>query len=499
MRQYQLFIDGKFVDAANGATFETRNPSDGTVVAAVARAGREDIDQAVAAARRAFDEGPWPTMSPRQRSDVLLRMAKLLQDRQAELSKLEAEDAGHTLRAANLFTIPIGIYHWQYFAEEAERISYTEPVPRTDFPAPAWQFVRREPYGVCAGIIPWNFPFIMAVWKSGPALATGNTVVLKPSPYTPLTALELARVAQEAGLPDGVLNVVPGTGTVAGEALVRDPRVDRVGFTGSTAVGKRVMQLASGTLKQITLELGGKGPTILLDDADLDIAVAGALWSVYLHSGQMCEAGTRCFIPAAMYDEVVARLVEVSETLKVGSALDFETDIGPLIDHRQVDTVKRYVQLGLDEGAKLLTGGDVPQGVPEGGYYFQPTIFGNVQNSMKIAQEEIFGPVLSVIKYESVEDAVRMANDTVYGLSGSVWSRDIPRALEVAGRLRLGTVWINDHHIFSAAAPHGGYKQSGIGRELGRWGLDEYLQVKHVHVDQTPTKQQKFWYQVIGL
>ena len=499
MRQYQLFIEGEFADAADGATFESRNPSDGTAMATVARAGRKDVDRAVGAARRAFDEGPWPTMSPRDRSRILLRMAELLQRRQSDLSQLEAEDAGHTLRAASLFTIPLAIYHWQYFAEQAERLDYTEPVPRTDFPAPAWQFVRREPYGVCAGIIPWNFPFIMAVWKSAAALATGNTVVLKPSPYTPVTALELARVAQEAELPAGALNVIPGTGPVAGEALVTHPRVDRVGFTGSTAVGKRVMQLASGTLKKITLELGGKGPTLLLDDADLDIAIPGALWAVYLHSGQMCEAGTRCFVPASMYDDVVARLVEQSEMLKVGSALDFETDLGPLVDRRQVDTVKRYVQIGLDEGAKLLTGGGVPAGAPAGGYYFEPTIFGEVENSMKIAQEEIFGPVLSVIRYESVEDAVRMANDTVYGLSGSVWSRDIPRAVEIAGRLRLGTVWINDHHIFSAAAPHGGFKQSGIGRELGRWGLDEYLQVKHVHVDQTPTKEQKFWYQVIGL
>jgi aldehyde dehydrogenase (NAD+) len=280
---------------------------------------------------------------------------------------------------------------------------------------------------------------------------------------------------------------------------VTDPRVDKVGFTGSTAVGRRIMQLASGSLKKVTLELGGKGPSILLDDADLDVAVPGALWGIYLHSGQMCEAGTRCFVPASLYDEVVARMVELSEGLKIGSALDFETDIGPLVDHRQIDTVKRYVQIGQDEGAKLLTGGSVPQGVPEGGYYFEPTIFGGVNNDMRIAQEEIFGPVLSLIRYESVEDAIRMANETIYGLAGSVWSRDVPRALQVAKRIRAGTVWINDHHLLSAAAPHGGYKQSGLGRELGRWGLDEYLQIKHIHVDQTPTKEQKFWYQVIGL
>jgi aldehyde dehydrogenase (NAD+) len=499
MRDYKLFIDGEFVDAVSGETFETRNPSDGSVIATVARAGSEDVDRAVEAARKAFDEGPWPSMTPQERSAILLRMAELLQERQSELSQLEAEDAGHTLRMANLFTIPLGTYHWQYLAEEAGRLEYTEPVPRTDFPTTAWQFVQREPFGVCAGIIPWNFPFIMAVWKAAPALATGNTLVLKPSPYTPITALELAAVAQEAGLPKGVLNVVPGTGNVAGEALVADPRVDRVAFTGSTAVGRRIMQLASGTVKSLSLELGGKGPTLLLDDADLDIAIPGALWAVYLHGGQVCESGTRCFVPAEMYDEVAARLVEVTEGLKVGTALDFETDIGPLVDHRQVDTVKRYVQIGQDEGAKLLTGGEVPPDAPEGGYYFQPTIFGGVENSMCIAQEEIFGPVLSLIKYESVDEAIRMANDTIYGLAGSVWSKDIPRALSVASRIKAGTVWINDHHLISAAAPHGGYKQSGVGRELGRRGLDEYLQVKHVHVGQTTTKEQKFWYQVIGL
>jgi aldehyde dehydrogenase (NAD+) len=500
MRHYQLFIDGEFTDAVSGQTFESRNPSDGNVIATVAKGGREDVARAITAARRAFDEGPWPSMTPAERSAILLRLAAILQERQGELSELEAEDAGHTLRLANLFTVPLAVNHLQFLAEEAGRLEYTESIAqRAPFPAPAWNFVQREPYGVCAGIIPWNFPLIMAVWKAAPALATGNTMVLKPSPYTPATATEFVAAAGEAGVPKGVLNVVHGTGPIAGEALVTDARVDKVAFTGSTAVGKRIMQLASETLKKVTLELGGKGPTILLDDADLDIAVPGALWATYLHGGQMCESGTRCFVPAGLYDEVVARLVESSEGLTVGSAMDFASDIGPLVDHRQVDTVKRYVQIGQDEGAKLLTGGDVPTGVPQGGYYFAPTIFGGVENSMRIAQEEIFGPVLSVIRYESVEEAIRLANDTIYGLAGSVWSRDIPRALEVAKRIKNGTVWINDHHLLSAAAPHGGYKQSGLGRELGRWGLEEYLQVKHIHVDQTPTKDQKFWYQVIGL
>src|SRR5437016_1716652 len=294
-----LFIDGEFVASATGDTFETRNPSDGSLIATVARASAEDVDRAVGAARRAFDEGPWPAMSPRERSRILVRMGELLAERQADLSELEARDAGHTLRMANLFTIPLALYHWQYLAEAAQRIDLTQQVPRTDFPAPAWEFVQREPYGVCAGVIPWNFPFIMAVWKAAPALATGNTMVLKPSPYTPLTAL----------------------------------------------------------------------------------------WATYLHSGQICHSGTRCLVPAALYDEVTARMVELAEGLKVGDAMDFESDLGPVVDRRQLETIGRYIQIGQDEGAKLLTGGGHPDGVPEGGFYVEPTIFGDVDNSMKIAQE----------------------------------------------------------------------------------------------------------------
>src|SRR3989440_6882050 len=488
VREYRLFIDGEFVNAASNEVFETTNPSTGEVVAKVARGGKEDIDRAVAAARKAFDEGPWPSMKPSERTKVMLDAFEKIKAADADIAQLEAEDAGHTVRMANLFTIPYSNEYWRHLAELAQRLEYHEPVEDYGFPTPAWDFVLREPYGVCAGIIPWNVPYMMAIWKIAPALATGNTVVLKPATYTPASACALAEILAATDLPPGVVNVVPGSGAAAGEALVTDPRVDKVAFTGSTEVGRRIMQLASGTLKKVTLELGGKSPNILLDDADLEIAIPGSLWAMYMHQGQACESGTRMFVPSSLYDDVTARLVELAEGLSVGSAMDFASDLGPLLNETQFDTVDRYVQIGQDEGAKLLTGGHrVTDGLPPGGYYYAPTIFGDVDNSMKIAQEEIFGPVLAVIRYDGVEDAIRMANDSMYGLAAGAWSRDIPRALEVAKRLRAGTVWINDWHLLSPAAPHGGYRQSGVGREFGPWGIAEHLQVKYVRVDQVPT------------
>jgi acyl-CoA reductase-like NAD-dependent aldehyde dehydrogenase len=501
VRDYKLFIDGEWVDAASGETFETTNPSDGSVVGRVAKGGKDDMRRGIEAARRTFDSGTWADMPQEERSRRMLKAWEALTAALPTLSQIEAEDAGHTLRMANLFSIALGVEHWRILAQLAATMPEYEPVPWNDFPAVQWGIVRREPYGVTAAITPWNFPFILMMWKAAPSLATGNSIVIKPATYTPMSTLEFARILQETDLfPPGVINVVPGAGAAAGEELAANPMVDKVAFTGSTEVGRRIMQLASSTVKKVTLELGGKSANILLDDADLDIAIPGSLWATFLHSGQICHSGTRLFVPASIHDEVIARLVEMAEGLKIGSAMDFETDMGPLVHRSQYETVERYVQSGIEEGAKLVTGGERAL-VPghDGGYYYKPTIFTDVRNDMRIAKEEIFGPVLSVIKYESVEDAIAMANDSIYGLGGGVWSRDIPRALNVAKRIRTGTVWINDYHLLNAYAPFGGYKQSGVGRELGTWGLREYQQTKYIHVDQVPTKDQKFWLQILGL
>jgi acyl-CoA reductase-like NAD-dependent aldehyde dehydrogenase len=500
-RDYKLFIDGEWTAAASGETFETTNPSDGSVVGRVAKGGKDDMRRAIEAARRTFDSGVWSDMPQSERSARMLKAWEALTAAVPALSMLEAEDAGHTLRMANLFSIALGVEHWKILANLSSTLGEYEPTPWNDFPAPVWGIVRREPYGVTAAITPWNFPFILMMWKAAPALATGNSIVIKPATYTPLSTLEFARVLQETDLfPPGVLNIVPGAGAAAGEELASNPHVDKVAFTGSTEVGRRIMQLASTTVKKVTLELGGKSANILLDDADLDIAVPGSLWATFLHQGQICHSGTRLFVPASLHDEVIARLVEQAEGLKIGSAMDFESDMGPLIHRTQYETVERYVQSGLEQGAKLVTGGERAL-VPgcDGGYFYKPTIFTDVSNGMRIAQEEIFGPVLSVIRYESLDDAIAMANDSIYGLGGGVWSRDVPRAINVAKRIRTGTVWINDYHLLNAYAPFGGYKQSGVGRELGTWGLREYQQTKYIHVDQVPSKDAKFWYQILGL
>ena len=492
VKAYRNYVGGEWIDAASGETFDVISPGTGETIATVPKGGREDAHRAIAAARESFDSGVWADMDPDERVRIMRSVVDKFTEHEDELAELESLNAGMTLRATGTVVIGYCITHWDYFARQAGR-PRQEALEPVEFPTHSYNFVLREPVGVCAGIIPWNFPLVMAVWKLAPALAMGNSVVLKPASNTPLTALRLAELLDETDLPKGVVNIVTGGGATLGEELASHPDVDKVAFTGSTVVGRRIMQLASGTIKRCTLELGGKSPNIVYEDADMEAAVDGALWATFFHQGQVCESGTRLLVPESIHDEFVERLVARARQIKIGDPLDYETDMGPLVSAAQLDTVENYVRIGREEGAKLVLGGGRPKDVPEGGFFFEPTIFTDVENSMTIAQEEIFGPVLSVIKFKDDEDAIRIANDSIYGLAAAVWSEDYDRALSTAKRIRAGTVWINDHHLINCVAPFGGYKQSGLGRELASYGLDAYTEVKHVHVDLTRNPDQKMF------
>jgi acyl-CoA reductase-like NAD-dependent aldehyde dehydrogenase len=496
MEKYQLYIDGRFVDGESGKCRPTINPATEEPIASVPVASRGDARRAIEAARRSFDSGAWSGMEVRERAKILMKIADALGERQDQLARIEAADAGATIRKTSMMDIPIGIDHFRTLVELGERLPTYEPLPWIDVPAVSWNFVQREPIGVCAGIIPWNFPFMMAVWKLAPALVMGNTVVLKPASDTPLTALELAKAAAECGLPPGVLNVVIGSGPEVGEELCANPMVDKVAFTGSTETGRRVMKLAADTVKKVTLELGGKSPTIICDDADLSVAVDGALFGTFFHAGQVCESGTRCFVPSSIYDGFMERIRERVTHIRLGDTADYETTMGPVVSEAQMRRVLGYIEKGRSEGARLVCGGGRPDHMKKG-WFVQPTIFEEVANDAAIAREEIFGPVLAVIRYDTLEEAITMANDSIYGLGGAVFSRDIPKAISIAKRIRTGTVWINDHHLLNARAPFGGYKQSGTGRELGTHGLLEYTQIKHIHVDLALERSKKFWYDYI--
>ena len=492
---YQLLIGGEQADAATGQTFESIDPSTGRPFATVAKAGKQDAERAVRAARAAFDEGPWPRMKGRERAQYLLKVADLAKQNAKPLAELEARDAGHTIRVAKGGDIGMVISTFRTFADIAAKENDEEPLPRNPG---SMNYLRREPIGVCVGITPWNFPIQMAAWKIAPAIAAGNSVIIKPSLYAPLTTIELGRLCMEAGIPEGVVNVLPGTGVLAGEALGASPLVDKVAFTGSTEVGRRIMQLASSNIKKCTLELGGKSAAIVLDGVDVDYAADGALWGMFFHNGQVCSAGTRLFVQRGVHDELLAQLAKRAEAFRTGPALDPSSDLGPIISGVQLETVERYVSLGQEEGADLLVGGEraVVEG-HEGGYYHRPTIFGGVKNGMRLAQEEIFGPVLVVIPFDDEDEVVRMANESVYGLAGGVWSGDTGRAIKLAERLRTGTVWINDWHMINPRFPFGGYKQSGIGREHGELGYNEYREAKHIHVDLGgPSRARHPWWEI---
>ncbi|HEX8723208.1 MAG TPA: aldehyde dehydrogenase family protein [Pyrinomonadaceae bacterium] len=479
-RKYQLFIDGQWVDAESGKTFATPNPATGQTLAEVAEGDGADIDKAVAAARRALD-GKWSKVSARDRGRMMYKLAQLIEAKIPELAALETADNGKPIKETTYVDLPQVVENFEYFAGWATKIE-GETIPV------AGQFLNytlREPVGVCGQIIPWNFPLLMAAWKLAPALAAGNTVVLKPAEQTPVGAMELAGLIQEAGFPDGVVNVVPGYGETAGAALASHPGIDKVAFTGSTEVGKIIARAAADNLTKVSLELGGKAPNIVFADADIEQAVNGAMMGIYFNQGQVCCAGSRLFLDARVKDEFLDRFKEKSSRVRVGDPMDKNTQMGPQVSEEQLNRIKGYVDIAKGEGATVLSGGCPPQleGDFQKGYFFQPTIFGEVKNTMRVAQEEIFGPVVSVITFEDEDDLIKQANEVVYGLSAGIWTKDITRAHRFARAVKAGTVWINTYNMFNAASPFGGYKQSGYGREMGKHALEMYTQVKSVWVD----------------
>jgi aldehyde dehydrogenase (NAD+) len=469
-----MLIDGEWHDAVSGKTFETINPATGEVIARVAEGDDADIDLAVAAARRAFDSGPWSKMTARERGRLLYRLADLIEKNADELAALETLNNGKPIRDSRNIDLPLVVECYRYYAGWSDKIEgRTIPIN-----GPYFTYTMHEPVGVCGQIIPWNFPLLMQAWKWAPALATGCTSVLKPAEQTPLSALRLGELALEAGFPPGVVNIVPGFGETAGASIAEHPNVDKVAFTGSTEVGKRIAQAAArSNLKRVSLELGGKSPNIILTDADLDAAVEGSFFGLFWFEGQCCTAGSRLFVQSKIHDEFVDRMLARTRKQKLGDPFNPETTQGPQVSQEQFDRVMDYITSGRETGAHLLTGG---HRWGKRGYFIEPTIFDDVQDDMKIAREEIFGPVMSILRFDDIDEALGRANRTAYGLAAAVWTRDMSKAHRIASGLKAGTVWVNCYDVIDTAAPFGGYKMSGLGRELGEYALANYTEVKTV-------------------
>ena len=471
----KLLINNQWVDSISGKKFPTINPSTGEEICRVSEADAADVNLAVKAARTAFN-GPWRKMSAAERGVLINRLADLVEKHADELAKLEALDNGKPYGVAKAADLPLTVACYRYYAGWADKVQgKTIPVSGNYF-----CYTRHEPVGVVGQIIPWNFPLLMQAWKLGPALATGNTIVMKPAEQTPLTALRVGELIVEAGFPEGVVNILPGYGPTAGAAIANHMDVDKVAFTGSTEVGHLIMKAAADTnLKRVTLELGGKSPNIVFADANMDEAIEGAHFALFFNQGQCCCAGSRLFVEEKVYDEFVERSVARAKRRKVGDPFAADVEQGPQVDKDQFDKVMGYIDAGKSQGATLACGGGR---VGDRGYFIEPTVFADVQDNMKIAEEEIFGPVMSIIKFKSVDEVVTRANNTMYGLAAAVWTRDIGKAHAIANSVRAGTVWVNCYDVFDAAAPFGGFKQSGIGRELGEYGLQQYTEVKTVTV-----------------
>ncbi len=476
VRARKLLINNEWTDSVSGKTFPTTNPATGEEICRVAEADAPDVDKAVRAARAAFEKGAWRKMSASQRGLLLYRLADLLEKHADELARLEALDNGKPYFMASVADLPLTIACYRYYAGWADKIEgKTIPVNGNYF-----SYTKHEPVGVCAQIIPWNFPLLMQAWKMAPALAAGCTLVLKPAEQTPLSALRVGELIVEAGFPPGVVNLLPGYGPTAGGALARHMDVDKVAFTGSTEVGHLIMKAsAESNLKRVTLELGGKSPNIVFADADMDEAIEGSHQALFFNQGQCCCAGSRLFVEEKCYDEFVEKSVARAKKRTVGDPFDKNTEQGPQVDSDQFNKVMSYIEAGKQEKATLRTGG---KRVGDKGYFIEPTVFADVKDDMKIAREEIFGPVMSILKFKDMDEVVERANKSMYGLAAAVWTRDITKAHAIADRVRAGTVWVNCFDVFDAGAPFGGFKQSGLGRELGEYGLENYTEVKTVTV-----------------
>ena len=475
IKHTECFIDGKWVPAEGGRTFATINPATEQVIAEVAEGDAEDIENAADAARRAFESGDWSKMDARDRGKVMMRLADLIEEHKEELAALETLDNGKPISESTTADLPLVIDCLRYYAGWADKIhGKTIPI-RGDYLC----YTRREPVGVAGQIIPWNFPMLMTAWKWGPALAAGCTIVMKPAEQTPLTCLAMADLAQQAGIPDGVINVVPGFGPTAGAAVVQNKNIDKVAFTGEHRTAQIIMREAADTLKRLTFELGGKSPNVVFADADMDLAVKGAYIGLYLNQGQCCCAGSRLFVEESAHDEFLEKLTQLASNRRVGDPFDTATEQGPQIDQAQYDKIMGFIERGNEQGAKCVTGGER---VGDTGYFIEPTVFDGVTDDMDIAKHEIFGPVLSVLTFKDREEMIQRANDTYFGLAAAVWTSDIKKAHDYAARVRAGTIWVNCYDVFDAAAPFGGFKMSGQGRELGEAGLQNYLEDKTVTI-----------------